>query len=65
MHDTFGVQLLHNHFELKEGEKLVDRNNQATGWKLDDGDKLMGGQVAPISWRFLRGQGLMPYEFEF
>ncbi|KAK5950226.1 hypothetical protein OHC33_008694 [Knufia fluminis] len=65
MHDTFGVQLLHNHFELKKGEKLVDLNNQATGWTLDDGDKLMGGEVVPTSWRIIKGQGLMPYEFEF
>ena len=65
MCDIFGVQLLHNHFELKEDEKLVDLNNQATGWKLDDDDKLMGGQVVPTSWVILKGQGLMPYEFEF
>lgn len=62
MHDTFGVRLLHNHFELKDGEKLVEHNNHATSWKLEEGDKLVGGQVAPTAWLILKGQGLMPYE---
>lgn len=65
LHHVFGILMLHQHFNLNEDEKLVDFNHQATGWKLKDGSKLMGGRVVPTSWRILKGQGLMPYEFEF
>ncbi|KAK5083502.1 hypothetical protein LTS08_003695 [Lithohypha guttulata] len=65
--DTFGVVLLHRHFDLDKDEKLVDYNNQATSCKLED-DELVGGQVVPVSWRVMKTPGspdVMPFEFEF
>ncbi|KAK5079155.1 hypothetical protein LTR64_002425 [Lithohypha guttulata] len=65
--DTFGVVLLHRHFDLDKDEKLVDYNNQATSCRLQD-DELVGGQVVPVSWRVMKTPGspdVMPFEFEF
>lgn len=73
MAKTFGVILLHRHFELKEREALVDVNGSSTAWMLpspvtsSDSSSVFekyGGFIRPRSW-LVSGGKLIPYEFFF
>lgn len=60
--NTFAVSLVHRHFELKAGEKLVEFNSISTPWNVDN--KILGGIVEPTSW-VSEGEEIRPYEFSF
>lgn len=73
MAKTYGVILLHRHFELKANEVLVDVNGCSTAWtlpspaaSLDSGIvfEKYGGFIRPRSW-LVSGGKLRPYEFFF
>ncbi|KAF7561810.1 hypothetical protein G7046_g2353 [Stylonectria norvegica] len=77
MTKTFGLGLVHRHFDLQQNELLVEVNGTATAWGIptdidDDGvaDLAPGefrkhnGCIKPHAWK-VQGQGLVPYEFYF
>lgn len=67
---TFGIALLHRHFDLNEHEILVDANGTSTPWDLrgtsvsPSGFGKYGGTIRPNSWMVANGH-LVPYEFHF
>ncbi|CAM1500538.1 Fc.00g097000.m01.CDS01 [Cosmosporella sp. VM-42] len=77
MTKTFGLGLIHRHFDLQPDEVLVEVNGTSTAWALPtgtDGDDARGlapgefrkysGRIKPHSWKAQHG-GLVPYEFYF
>jgi len=64
----YGLALLHNHFPLKANQRLVDYNNTATAWSVDDDVSAISpkynGQVVPRAYMF-ENNDLIPYEFSF
>jgi hypothetical protein len=69
--ETFGLNLLHRHFKLKQNQVLVAVNGSATPWNIPDlADsnsgtfKKYGGCINPCSWLLVNGH-LVPYEFKF
>lgn len=65
LHDVFCIRLLHKYSELQEDTKLVELNDLMMVWTFEEVDKLPADTVYPISWRVVKGQGLMPYEFKW
>jgi len=66
MHRTVGLTVLHRHFDLEAGEKLVEYNAVTAPWRIPDSLKVLRGKVFPKSWVF-NGEGgeLYPYEFGY
>jgi hypothetical protein len=60
---SFGVQLLHHHFNLHNDEQLVDVGGAAIPWCLGHAEDL-NSRVYPTSWVF-KGDTYHPYEFQF
>ncbi|KIM81948.1 hypothetical protein PILCRDRAFT_8207 [Piloderma croceum F 1598] len=64
----YGLTLLHNHFPLKENKRLVDYNNTATAWSVDDDVSAVSlkynGLVVPRTYMF-ENNDIIPYEFSF
>ncbi|PPQ83200.1 hypothetical protein CVT25_004259 [Psilocybe cyanescens] len=64
----YGLALLHNHFPLKEGQRLVDYHSTATAWEVDDDVSVVSrkynGQVVPRAYMF-ENDDIIPYEFTF
>ena len=64
----YGLALLHNHFPLKENQRLVDYHNTATAWSVDDDVSVVSpkynGQVVPRAYMF-ENNDIIPYEFSF
>jgi len=58
-----GVQLLHRHFQLSEGERLVDVGGASVPW-IDLGSEGLSSRILPVSWAF-EGDSYHPYEFQF
>ena len=56
-----GISLLHNHFFLKQHEKLVTVNSVAVPWDTTSGAMELAN-VNATAWRFTN-RGLAPYEF--
>jgi len=59
-----GLALLHKHFTVEEGERVVEFGHVSTPWPVPDDGRVAGGYVVPRSWRFWDGS-LEPYEFGF
>ncbi|KAJ2895033.1 hypothetical protein MKZ38_006988 [Zalerion maritima] len=61
-----GLILLHRHYFLNEGEKVVAFGHVSTPWPVPDtaGDTVSGGHLVPRSWRFLHHEPVA-YEFGF
>lgn len=63
-----GLTLLHHHFEIGPGEKVVEYGNVSTPWVVPDDNRIVGrlftGFAVPRSWRFQDGN-LRPYEYGF
>lgn len=59
-----GLSLLHRHYAITEGERVVEFGNVSTPWPVPADGKVAGGSVVPRSWRF-RNHKLEPYEFGF
>ncbi|OAP62532.1 hypothetical protein AYL99_01759 [Fonsecaea erecta] len=67
-HDVYrdlAVCLLHRHFPMTDGEKLVEFGSVASPWSYRQQDTdLMGGRVKARSWMFRKGR-LLAYEFGY
>jgi len=61
--DIFGVVLLHNHFYLKPGQKLVTLGNAATSWDANVAPEA-AEKVNGTSFHFVNG-AVTPYEFTY
>jgi hypothetical protein len=62
--DTFGVGLLHRHYDLSPDEKIVRLGPVSSPWVVGDDEEITGGSIVPHTWRVHDGQ-LKPTEFEF
>jgi hypothetical protein len=63
---TLGLAVLHRHFDLETGEKLVEYNAVAAPWRMTDAMQVIRGKVFPKSWAFAGDDGeLYPYEFGY
>ncbi|KAF8453576.1 hypothetical protein BDZ91DRAFT_48753 [Kalaharituber pfeilii] len=58
--NTFGVGLVHRHFNLAVDERLVQDGKVSTPWKLE---RVNNTNIVPSAWAFRNG-ALYPYEFE-
>lgn len=56
--------MLHRHFDIQPGERVVEFGNVSTPWMVADEERLNGGRIVPRSWRFLDGK-LRAYEYGF
>lgn len=63
---VFGIGLLHRHFKLYGGEKLIEFDDKlALPVELGDvEDEFPGGKILPSGWAVVDGK-LEPYEFYF
>lgn len=59
-----GLALLHNHFKIDPGERVVEYGNVSTPWQVPANGNVFGGVTVPRSWRFLEGE-LQAYEYGF
>lgn len=59
---TFGLALVHQHFDLESDEKLLNVGNVAVPCKANDG--LDEDQINPSAWAVADG-GVSPYEFTY
>lgn len=64
VHKTFGVMILHRHFDMTQDERLVEYGGVTTPWPLSETNEIFGGKVVPRCWTFSKG-GLYPIEFGF
>ncbi|KAF4445054.1 hypothetical protein FACUT_256 [Fusarium acutatum] len=62
--DTVGLALLHKHFSIEEGERVVEFGHVSTPWPVPPDGRTAGGYLVPRSWRFWDDM-LEPYEFGF
>lgn len=62
--DRLCVILTHRHFELEEGEKLVERGHISTPWMVDIAPESITSRISGRSWAFIDGS-LTPYEYKF
>ncbi|KAM5370717.1 hypothetical protein ACJA88_009788 [Fusarium oxysporum] len=62
--DTVGLALLHKHFSIEEGERVVEFGHVSTPWPVPPDGRMAGGYLVPRSWRFWDDM-LEPYEFGF
>lgn len=62
--NNIGLALLHKHFSINDGERVVEFGNVSTPWPVPNDGKMAGGYLVPRSWRFWDDQ-LEPYEFGF
>jgi len=63
--DSFGVALVHRHFDLKPDEIMVECRGVATPWSSSGLERYARvGKVLPLSWVIVEGR-LHPYEFFF
>ncbi|KAI9769972.1 MAG: hypothetical protein M1840_003683 [Geoglossum simile] len=61
MDRTFGLILLHRHFELDQNERLVSYGDTSVPWRLSKISK----NITPSNW-LLSGDGAFrPYEFRY
>ncbi|KAL2071340.1 hypothetical protein VTL71DRAFT_12575 [Oculimacula yallundae] len=61
MDRTFGLILLHRHFDLDETERLVDYGGTAVPWRLSKAS----GNIRPSTWLLTADGGIRPYEFYY
>ena len=68
--ETFGVGLVHRHFDIKEDEKLVEFNNVSTPWTIDAGlnevaVKGTNSLIYEVAWMLNKDGKWMAYEYAF
>jgi len=59
-----GLSLLHKHYSIVEGERVVEFGHVSTPWPVPADGRVAGGYVVPRSWRFIDHK-LEAYEFGF
>lgn len=59
-----GLTLIHRHFDLLPGERLVEYENVATPWVMSEVSPLLRGRIHAKRWAFVN-DSLYPYEFNF
>lgn len=64
MDTTFGLALLHRHFDLADNERLVEYNGTSTPWDLSDRPSTTS-HLKPTVWGLTSEGLLQPYEFAF
>lgn len=64
MDTTFGVTMLHRHFDLADNELLVEYNGTSTPWDMT-GRPETASCLRPTLWGLTQEGLLQPYEFEF
>lgn len=67
IHKEWGIVLLHKHFDISPGDRLVEFGNTSTPWRAETKDSTFekyGGLVVPRSYKLLDGQ-FTPYEFAY
>ncbi|KIX10552.1 uncharacterized protein Z518_01635 [Rhinocladiella mackenziei CBS 650.93] len=66
VYDHFGLSIIHRHYDLEPGERVVELENVATPWRVPDADKMsiFGGHIVPKNWAYLDGL-LHPFEFQY
>jgi hypothetical protein len=65
VHEKYRLSLLHKHFDLEEGEKLVHVSRVAVPWSQEQEEDLKDsglGYIVPIAWA-VRENSFYPYEF--
>ncbi|KAI9855296.1 MAG: hypothetical protein M1813_009835 [Trichoglossum hirsutum] len=65
VYQTIGLTVLHRHFDLETGEKLVEYNSVSAPWRMPDSLKVPKGKVFPKAWAFDVDGELYPYEFGY
>ncbi|KAI0137609.1 hypothetical protein F4776DRAFT_622711 [Hypoxylon sp. NC0597] len=60
-----GLTLIHRHFSLNDGEKLVNYGAVAYPWDMSNATDEVAREIHPSSWRFTGPSTLAPYEFEY
>jgi hypothetical protein len=61
MDRTYGLILLHRHFDLKSSERLVEYRGTSVPWQHDELD----GKVVPSTWLICQDGAIRPYEFAY
>jgi len=61
---SYGLSIVHRHFELRPGETLVEYGNVSTPWQIPSIVPVLKGRVVPRNWAFANGV-LQPYEYRF
>jgi hypothetical protein len=64
VHNLFGLNLLHHHFQLEEAEKLVHVDNIAQPCNDHTVRRELLNDVVPTQWRFTE-RGIAPFEFSW
>lgn len=62
---SIGLTLLHNHFRLNDGDKMVNYGAVAYPWAMGTASEETVRNVYPLAWRFTDGDGIAPYEFGY
>jgi len=67
MERTFGLVLLHRHFELSPKERLVTYQGTSVPWTEEaiNDSKIKPGTIQPSSWLLDETGDIHPYEFEY
>jgi hypothetical protein len=60
-----GLTLLHKHFPVHSGEKIVNYGAVACPWDTNTMTPEVSRDIRPSSWRFTERTALAPYEFEY
>ncbi|CBX98883.1 hypothetical protein LEMA_P081220.1 [Plenodomus lingam JN3] len=67
-HEQYGIVLLHKHFAIADGERLVEYRSSSTAWKVGheqtDIVAQYEGKIVPRSYRLYNGAAV-PYEFGY
>jgi len=61
MDRTFGLILLHRHFDLDENERLVEYGGTSVPWRLSKSS----GNIRPSNWLLTADGAIRPYEFYY
>jgi hypothetical protein len=61
MDRTYGLILLHRHFDLKDSERLVEYRGTSVPWQHDE----LYENVVPSTWLICHDGAIRPYEFTY
>ncbi len=67
VHKLYGVTLLHKHFPIEKNQRLVEYNNSASVWNIEqntDMVEMYSGKIVPRTLRWFKGTAV-PCEFGF
>lgn len=63
--DDFAIRLLHRHFDVKDGEKVVHHGNVAMPWEIPSLPEAVRERVVPSSFMTTSSGLFFPYEFTY